>query len=237
MFNGSTEISAQDLAVVSSVQLMALGTVAVTPDRRIYRYGKAGATQINLGNLAVAEATVANHTNLAVAADAPAGSTSITVTLGATAATQDQYTEGLVTFNAGTGAGYQARIKGHGAAVSSGSLQLFLDTPLAVAITAASTKASLAKNPWKDVIVSTTISKPVGVPEVNVPATNFGWFQTQGLSGVLSGAAIAKGLTVSQSGAGAGAIVATAAATSQVVGVTPEAAVSGEYRNIDLYLE
>jgi len=239
MFNGHAEISAQDIATVSTVQLMPLGTLGVTADRRFFRYGNANtAAAVPAGQLAVAEAAAANHTNLAVVADAAVGATSLTVTLGATAATVDQYAEGLIYFNAGTGQGSHARIKGHGSAALSTALIVYLAEPLAVAITAATTKASLQKNPWKDVILSTTVSKACGVPRVSVAALSYGWFQTRGIAPVLAGSlAIAKGLTVSQGTVTAGTVLATAAATSPVVGMTVEAAVATESRVIDLCID
>src|SRR3990167_1572884 len=111
----------------SSVQECALGTKIVTSDGRAFRYVKAGATALVPGKLQDGPATVANHTNIAVASAAAAGATTVTVTLGATAATANQYANGVLAVNDVDGEGYTYSIKSHPAADSQASLVLTLD--------------------------------------------------------------------------------------------------------------
>jgi hypothetical protein len=234
---GFRQAEAQDLKVVSTVQQVKLGARVFDEDGNQYTYCKVGASQVNHGLLTTSEATVANHTNIALAADAAVGAMQVSVTLGATAAVQDQYTEGYVVLNAGTGSGYRYAVKGHYAANASATLVLYLQEPLVAAVTAASTKASLYKNPCKDVIVTTTLGKNPGVSLVDLPAANFGWLQTKGLAPVLAQGAVTKDFAVIQSTTTAGAIAVQAAATDDTVGIANEALVSGEYRLVTLNIE
>lgn len=234
---GTRQALAQDLKVLSTVQLEKLGARTVDEDGNQFVYAKAGASTMSHGQLATAEATVSNHTNIAVAADAAVGATSVSVTLGATAVTIDQYTQGSLVINAGTGSGYKYAIKGHFATASSGTAVFYLEEPLVAAITAASSKVSLYKNPCKDVIASTTLGKNPGVALIDIPATNYGWLQTKGLAPVLAQGAVTKDFSVIQSTTTAGAITVQSAATDDMIGVANEALVTTEYRLVTLQIE
>lgn len=237
MYSGTKEISAQDLKVISSRALEALGTIGRTLDGRVFRYARAGASDLAAGQLAVAEAKVANHTNIAVQADAAIGATSVSVTLGATAATQDQYADGILSVVDGTGKGVDYLIKGHPAAALSTTLVVYLAEPLAVAVTSASSKVSLQKNVNADLVASTTASLVAGVPKVVITATYYGWVQTHGRCSVLSDGTIAKSAAIKQSTSVAGAVAATSAATDQAVGVVPEATVDTKYYPVKLSID
>jgi hypothetical protein len=115
------------------------------------------------------------------------GSTQIVATLGATAAVQDQYTEGYFAVQAGTGLGQIAKIRAHDSVLASGEITLNLYDPVVTAIASGATWTLMA-NPWADVIivpVTTRTGIAVGVPNHAIPAATtaaprYGWMQTWG---------------------------------------------------------
>lgn len=241
MFRGQHELAAQDLHATSSTQLEKLGIVGETIDGRKFRYAKAGAVNLAAAKICVAEAVAGNHQDIAVAAAAAVGDTQVTVTLGATAATANQYAEGFLTVISSTGLGYSYRISGHPAAASAGSLTVTLDAtePLQVAL-ATSSKVTLTKNPWKDIIVApnAVAHRAVGVPSVALTAAYFGWVQTKGDAPVLSDGVIGKGSGAILSDAVAGAVeVEVAGTVTNRVGRAPEATVDAKYYLIDLCID
>lgn len=234
---GPRQAEAQDLKVVSTIQEADLGAEIRDSDGNVFRYILNGATQADHGKLQVAEAVAANHTNQNVLLAGAVGDRQLTLTLGATAATADQYREGSVVINSGTGVGYQYEISGHYAANSGATLVVYLTEPLA-ATTAVGAKYSLVKNLCKSVIQSTTLSKAVGVPLVDIPANQYGWVMARGTMPVLAQGAVTKGFAVKQDNATtAGAVIVAAAATDQVIGCAPEALVSTEYRQVTLAID
>lgn len=238
MEQGYRTLTASDLRDTSTTQDTELGALGLTGDGRRFRYGKAGAGALAAGKLAVAEAIVSNHTNIAVAANAAIGDTRVQVTLGATATTQGLYDEGYLTVNAGTGAGISYKISGTPVIGSAGTGYIYLEEPLKVALTSASSKVSLHKSPFKDVVHSTTASLAVGVPTVAIAAASYGWFQTQGICSVLSDGVVAKDTGFIQSTSVAGAVVTEAAGTLVArLGWAPEATVDTEYRQVFLTVE
>lgn len=242
MSTGRSRVTAQALREINVNQKQELGQLTEDRNGSVYVYGKAGASNLSAGKLSVAEAIVADHTTMSAQAAASIGATQIKVTLGATAATADQYTDGFAVISDGTGKGIMYQIASHGAAALSTTLTLNLYDPLTVALVATTSKVSLIKNPAKDVIESTTISKAVGVPNVAVTAAYFGWFQKTGVASVLADGAVTKGNNVIQSGGTAGAVKAftdsTAASTDlqEIVGVANELLVTTKYHAVSLHI-
>lgn len=215
-----------------------LGTIAETPDGKVYRLGSAGAVDLAPGRMNAAAALVANHTNIAVQAAAALGATRVFVTLGATAATQDQYADGSLNINDNAGEGIDYIIKGHSAALSAGVLSLRLDDQIKVALTTA-TEVTLRRNPWSAVVIAPfatgVAQRAVGVNNVLIPATTFGWFQTEGDCAVLSDGVITKGAGAILSDAVDGALeIEVAGTVTGRYGQAPEATVDTEFRTITL---
>lgn len=227
----------QSLFSSSSDQAHQLGTKAVSPDGRVFRYVKAGAVALVPGKLQQGPAIVANHQNIAVAVAASAGATSVTVTLGATAATADQYANGFLVINDVAGEGHTYKIKSHPAASSSASLTLTLEDPIVVALTTSS-EACLIANQYNGVVVApTTPTGPdVGVAIYPVGVSEFGWIQTRGAVSCLSDGTPAAGSMLSRSNAVAGA-VETGVLAQGFVGNALQAGVDTEYRAIYLQLD
>lgn len=229
-------ISSSDVRTTSTSQSQDFGAKAESIDGRAWRYASVGSGGLSAGQLGVAEAVASNHTNRTLATGSAVGTNSVAVPLGATAATADQYAQGFLVVNDGTGEGNVYRISGHAAAASSGTLTVNLSEPLTVALTNAS-DVSLVKNPWKDIVASTTIARAAGVANVAIAASSYGWVQTRGVCSVLADGTPAKGNALIQSDGTAGAVEVGAAHTDQVVGYALETFVSTENRAAYLQID
>ena len=126
----------------TSDQKLPLGTEGRTRDGRRFRYASAGGTTLVQGNMLQGPAQIANHQNCAVQTAYALGDTSLSITLGATAATANQYAEGLAVVYDSTSKGYAFGIKSHLANAGSATLVLQLysdDLP----------QVALSESPWR----------------------------------------------------------------------------------------
>lgn len=205
---------AQGLYDYSTTQQHVLGEKSVSPDGRTFRYVKVGATALVPGNVIQSPAIVANHVNLTPTAVVAVGDTTVTVTLGNTLATANQYSGGYLVVEKGTtGAGQSLLIKSHPAALASGTLLLTLSDPFQVA-TSGTVTMSLVQNNYNGVIqtpITTLTGTPVGVAVGAIPAANFGWICSRGITGVLADGTITVGTVgaaVPSAAAGAAKVMA-----------------------------
>lgn len=229
----------QEFNVVSTTQQGRLGESGETWDGRKYRYGLAGAVALAPGKMNAGPAVVANHVNITGGTAAVVGATSVTVTLGATAATANQYAGGYIWSNStSTGQGPIYRIRSHAAIASSGTGVFNLDDPITVAWSA-TTKVSLFASNYSGAIVapaSASAGVPVGVGNISIPIANYGWFQVQGPTSLLSEVIVyTLGEEVCQSTATAGAGTLKVA-TQPTYGFANQLGVSAEYQLVTLLL-
>lgn len=233
------QVTDQDTRSISSVAGGAvLGQYAQTADGRTYRYGYAGASALDPGKVMVTPAVVANHQNRAVTAAVAIGGTTVTLTLGATAATADQYAGGYLTINDVTGEGITYLVRGNLAAASSGTLTVYLQEPVTVALTTSS-EGTMNVNQFSSLIVApgAIAHQVAGVPNVTVTAAYYAWIQVGGYCSILSDGVIAKGVQGIVSDAVNGAVETRVDATTvQPVCVATEATVDTEYRVVQLIL-
>ena len=125
-----------------------LGAVGMTPDGRCFRWAFSGEA-IGAGQLVMQKGAVANHDmDLATATAGSVGDTSITVTLGATAATLNQYEDGALYTNDGTGEGHLYAIRSNPAADASASLVLTLHDKIREATSTSDTLNGLIVNDY-----------------------------------------------------------------------------------------
>jgi hypothetical protein len=157
---------------------------------------------------------VANHKNRAVAAAVAVGDTRVSVTLGNTAAAANDYAEGYLHCNATGAPGSVYKIKSHLAIDANGTGWINLYDPVTKAMTTSS-KVTLTKNHYKDVVTcpTTLTSVPVGVSIVDVTNGYYFWLQTYGPCAVLTNGTIVVGNGVIPSGSVSGAVDAEAAAS------------------------
>lgn len=201
----------------TDVNTLAEGTIGITSDGRRFRWAKAGASNLVVGNMLQAAAEIADHKSCSVAA-AAIGATSLTVTPGATAGAANLYAGGLAIISVTPGLGYAYAIDSHLAITASTAFTLNLrkDDPIQVALTTSS-KVTLVANAYKGVIqtpVTTLTGAAVGAAVSIIPANGWGWIQTNGPASVLVAGTPGPGLAVVVPGTAAGAVVIDGAASA-----------------------
>ena len=190
--------------VTNTTKKRALGTILELPDGREFKYALNGGSAISSGKLASSAAMIGNHDMDLTTAAASVGDTSITVTLGGTAATEDQYADGYIYTNDGTGEGQIYRIASNPAADSSATLAVTLASNDAVSVALDSTTESgLAVNPYSGIVVSPTsvTNRTLGVTATDIAANAYGFVQTKGLASVLVSGTVGAGEPLRVAGA------------------------------------
>ncbi len=191
--------------VQTSTQKHKLGTRMSFDDGRVFRYVGCGGTGIAAGRLVQAPAGTAEDkvdTNVNAAS---AGDTTVTLAENRTI-TKDEYKNGYLFVNSGTGVGEVYRIKSNTAVSGASGCVITLDEEdgLVSALAASgSTEVGLALDPYNDVIVSpTTVTNiTLGATTIALTADYFGWIQTWGWASVLANAAGVVGEHVRVGGA------------------------------------
>ena len=190
--------------VTNTTKKRALGTILELPDGREFKYVLNGSGAITSGKLASSAAMIGNHDMDLTTAAASVGDTSITVTLGATAATKDQYADGYIYTNDGTGQGQVYRIASNPAADGSATLAVTLasNDPVSVALDS-TTESGLAVNPYSGIVVSPTsvTNRTLGVTATDIAANAYGFVQTKGLASVLVSGTVVAGQPLRVAGA------------------------------------
>ena len=243
--NGSAtagSFSAGNVLNYTSTKEAELGQLLSTRDGRVFRYVKAGASALVVGNVIQAPAQVTTHQQLTPAV-AAIGARTITVTLGASnAATANQYAGGWAIIDTAPGLGYAYPIASHPAANAAASMVLTLqpDALVQVALTASS-RVSLVPNPYSGVIqspVTTLTGSVVGVAVSAIPANNYGWIQISGPGAVLIAGTPGVGLAVVVPATAAGAVVVDgAAAATKVIGSMLVTGVDGKVQGVLLDIQ
>ena len=186
-----------------------LGAVGMTPDGRCFRWAFSGEA-IGAGQLVMQKGAVANHDmDLATATAGSVGDTSITVTLGATAATLNQYEDGALYTNDGTGEGHLYVIRSNPAADASASLVLTLHEKIREATSTSDTLNGLIENDYKDVEIydADDIDGPaLGVAPTEIADNTYFWLQTSGRAAVLIQGTVVNGDAVEASQTTDGAV-------------------------------
>lgn len=216
---------------ISSTKQHTLGTKYEDEFGRIYRYIRAGGTELAPGKLVVNADSDTDGTNKTVARTYTAGATSIIVDAGGAVAA-DAFADGTLTVNDATGEGVSVRVTGNTATSGAAEMTVSLAEPIPVALTIDVSEVTLQKSPWDAVVISATdqADMPVGVPNVTVTADYYGWVQTRGSCAVLWDEAVAKGLALTIGTGVAGAVEAADAAGEPVIGVAQMAGVDTEYQ-------
>ena len=211
-----------------------LGTIAKDLFGRQYRFVRAGAADLVVGNALQAQAELTNHQAMTVAA-AAIGATSITVTPGATTGAADLYAGGIAVIDTTPGEGYSYPIKTHLAIASSTAfvLQLARGWTIQVALTTDS-RVTVYPNPYRNVIQApTTITNvPVGVCQYIIVTTEYGWIGCQGQFGTLIQGTPGVGLGVGIPGSAAGSVTIHAVATIALVGNMMETGIDGKIQAV-----
>lgn len=231
---------AQGVAEISVTKKEMLGTLRITDDGRKFRYGRAGSSvALARGQMCGTAPAIANHIKqTATAGAASVGATQFVATLGATAATENQYTDGfLQIYDGAAGAvGQNLQISYNPAAALSTAMTVQLRDPVQSAIIATDTY-SLIPNPWSIcIVIAAVATPPAGIPIIPVTAAYYAWFQTGGLACALNASATALGSETTNTTTGA--FITASIFTSYAYGYTISfAAIDAKYNPIFLVID
>lgn len=224
-----------------------LGTELILQDGRHFRYGKNGAVAAVAGKLYQGVVPGANWDTLSVLA-AAVGDRAVTVTNGATTITADLFKGGylVVEDSATTGAGRVYWIEGNDAeAAGSANFIIRLVEGIGEAWVAGTTTVTLIQHPMDSVIIqpSPPTAMAVGVPAVDIAASSFGWWQTEGIASVLTDGTVTIGRSVMASASIDGAVAAWALTEATpnteiepAIGYVVEVAPDTKYGSIHLHI-
>ena len=227
----------------SATQLWPLGTRLVYGDRE-FRYVKMASSGVTAGKLlqnAVHQG--ADHLDMNITSgDVPAiGDYRISLETNGTNLTLNQYAEGYIYVNDGTGEGQLMKIKSHPAHThgDDATCVFTLYDPVTVALVAGGTsKVTIHQSKYTRVIVSPTseTGSVLGATVRNMTADYFGWVQVQGPAAVLTNGTIVVGNNVTRGQTVAGSVEAAPDAVSSVVGEVMAVNANGDYSLIYLRL-
>ncbi|KKM68596.1 hypothetical protein LCGC14_1459290 [marine sediment metagenome] len=222
----------------TSSALVSIGTRHEDAFGRVFYYSKC-TTAIGRGKAGVAAATITNHDNLSFQTAPAVGDQSVKVTLGGTAATAEQYKDGWLVNQDGTGEGRIYRIEGHEAQTSTtGVLEVFLADRIDIVMAISETNVDLNYNKYDELRPQDSTTQtfiPVGVPMMvgGLGASEFGYIQTWGPCAVWQDEATAnlgEQLTFG-AGTGTGQLEGRDAVTEPLFAVSgPAASVADEYQ-------
>jgi len=181
MSRGPVRFTPQDIYEISSTPKLRLGERLVLGNRT-FVYCKAGSNALSAGLLVASPATLTSEDTVTVAH--PIGTTKVRVT--ASGITANQWAEGLLVVDEGTGAGESYRIKGNSATDSNGLVTVELYDGLATAWSTSDTDVTIIPSEYSGVITMPTdgAALVVGVPLVAVTANYYFWAQCWGPCGV-----------------------------------------------------
>jgi hypothetical protein len=211
---------------------------------RSWRYIKNGATQLAAGLMQTSEATNGDVKDITQTGYTTAiGDTEITALFTTTNGIADgELLDGTLTVNSSTGLGYAYNIADNEYVTGDTVVSIKLYEPIRVA-TSATSVFTFTKNKHRDVIVApaTAITAPVvGATNVVIPASYFGWVQTEGYCPLLVDTAetvIIGALVGYPAAAAVAGACGVAAITEDIWGVCVEVAAATAYALIDLKLE
>lgn len=232
MFAAMMQITDQDIRTTSPTQGGAkLGQVGGTSDGRVYRYAKAGASNLATAILTVNADVNTDVANKTVAATVAAGATQVLVNVSG-AVVANVYAGGYLTVNDATGEGYTYLVTGNTAASGAGTITVYIQEPLQLGLTVSVSEYTLTVNPFQSVVISATdqADQPTGVTNIPVTAAYYFWLQTGGTTAVLWDEAVTRGLALTIGTGVAGAVEALDAAGEPQVGIATMAGVDTEYQ-------
>lgn len=236
-----------------------VGSKFDSADGREFALVQNAGTALVSGTLIMGPKPITNHQNLTVVSFTASSANgnippSVLVTLGGTLVTANQYQGGYAIVNAGTGIGQTLKIKSHVAqATTTGNVSIVLEDSPAVALDATS-KVCLRLNPYgsqfgtdfrtSGVIVTdhTAVTGQIlGVSLSALAATStsvlsYGFVQSKGAVACLNDATTAQGLDLMPSSNTDGAVMTYVVATNTRVGVSTQAGVTTEARQINIQL-
>ena len=180
------DIGMEKLTYTANQNGRVLGTRAVTPDGRVFRWALAGGVAIEAGKLVQTLAEIGSSVHvsgLTVINATVTGVTTITVTMATTPVAANVYADGDLVIDTSPGQAMY-RIKSHQAADSGADAEftLYDSDEIKNALTSGTTLVGFRRNPYTSVIITpTTVTGAViGVTPINVAISGYFWLQTWG---------------------------------------------------------
>lgn len=213
-----------DQFVTGATQTAEVGATMRFPDGRTFRYIAKSSAAAIAGDIQAGPAPVANHVAQTPVA-AAAGATSVNTALGAST-TANQYKDGYLAVELGTGFGYAYQIAAHGVIATAGAVPLA--EPVQVAIPATSASISLISSPFRNSVVSPTtpLGRSIGSACKPIAASAFGWVQSKGVctATVVASTVVGNNLTIITTAGSLGPIASQVSETIAVAQNTVVAA-------------
>lgn len=232
MITAPLTMTDQDARSISSVKNgPELGQLAQTSDGRIYRYAKAGASNLAAGKLTVNADLDTDVVNKTIAATYSSGVQTVSINA-AGAVSADYAAGGYLTVNDDTGEGISYLVNSNTVTSGAAASTIQLAEPTMTALTISVSEGTLTPHPYDGVVISATdqADMPTGVPNVSVTAAYYHWEQTGGICSVLYDEAVTRGQALTIGTGTAGAVEALDAAGEPQLGVAFMAGVDTEYQ-------
>ena len=187
--SGPAFIGTSDLYQSTTTQGAELGQFVLGPNGKGYRYCLAGELLVT-GNMTQSKVANTQFDSMTLAVAGTIGDKVIYITNGTTALTVgNEFRDGSAVVSVTPGLGQEFTITGNSTAIAStGTIAVYLDRPLRVAMTIAASKVTLKYSPWYQVLQCPTTLTGVatGVAIYPIASGEYGWVQTKGVAGVLS---------------------------------------------------
>jgi len=220
---------------MGSTQLVEVGAkYAQDSTGRVWHYAKAGGATIARGVMTASADQDAQRVNLSFATAPAVGDMEVSVTIGTGAATANDYKDGFLVVQDGTGEGRAYPIEGHGAITASTAGTFLLKEPIDTAGALAETNVDLIKNRYADIVItpgSDNLDIGTGVPQVAITTLYYGWVQTWGACAVWQDETSGVGASLATGDETAGTVDTVGTVGDSFVGVQgPQGGVETEYQ-------
>lgn len=180
------EITFQNVKDVSTAAAFNVGSRAQTPDGREWVYVKASAA-VSAGQVVVPAATTSVGTTISSSTDSQGRI--VYITKASAGWTVNQFADGSVLIDGGTGTGQVAKIRSN----TTDTLELYVDTALATALSTDSTMEIWTNFTVRKSVVTTKIQNAVGIAQVDIAADSYGFVLTRGVGRVIAGEVLTVG--------------------------------------------
>ncbi len=213
-----------------------LGQLAQTLDGRQFRFAVNGAALLVPGDCLQSAAPIAGHVLMTPATAGVVGDTSLNYTTVTTTIWANEYQDGVLSIELGTGFGFAYPLAAHvgfAAGASTTKMPFKRGVTLQVAVPTTANSVSLIFAPTAGVIQSpTTLSgSPVGFAVSAIPASGsagatqqYGWIQVAGLVAATTIGTVVIGSNVMVPTTTAGGVAPAAADTTPIVGTVTHVA-------------
>ena len=226
---------------VDTVRLVELGSKQVQDStQRVWHFGKAAAAaELTIGQYQVAATQDAQRIDLSFAVAPAIGDKKASVTIGTGDASENDYQDGWLVVQDGTGEGQTLPIEGHADITASTAGIFHLKEKFRIAGAVSETNVDLVKNRYDDIVESVAdhADPSVGVPNVTIALSNFGWLQTWGPCAVRHDEAVTAGAAITGGDTTVGEIEVQTAGDPFLGHQGPVAGVADEYQLVYLAID